>query len=420
MNEPSNYLKNKLVDHLLRTTTFSQPSMIAIALCTAAPTDASTGATIVEVPNSNNYSRKTLNPSNSNWLGTHGNTTGASSGTGGSTSNSVVIEFDTASSSWGTITHVAVCDSATWGAGNVLFYGALPTPTAVEAGELAAVNVNDLTFTIGVCPGPAESYNCVSGDCVDPGDGTGAFATLEDCQANCGARFAKLALTNQYRDSEAGGPIMVASIDDVAAGSLLVVLIGTIRNPISNSDPPIIVCNTCNLGTLTFVGEIFNNPLAEEEWRLSVYYIENAPAGDYEIFVTMTEDPALALRVLNSMILEYHGIATASSFVDFTSNIGTDESPTVDAPTRSSNTDLIVTASYLGDGLTSGSIGHDVVLTSSGYVKRYPTFPTTEATVVAADYRNVASPIPAEWSYNWTGGAYGPHWISVSLSFKKA
>ncbi len=33
---------------------------------------------------------------------------------------------------------------------------------------------------------PAESFDCVEGECVDPGDGTGEFATLEQCQAGCG------------------------------------------------------------------------------------------------------------------------------------------------------------------------------------------------------------------------------------------
>lgn len=34
----------------------------------------------------------------------------------------------------------------------------------------------------------AESYNCVDGVCVDPGDGTGTFATLLECQnSGCGA-----------------------------------------------------------------------------------------------------------------------------------------------------------------------------------------------------------------------------------------
>ncbi len=152
MSAFSNYLENKLVDHLLRTTTFSQPSVIAIALCTAAPTDASTGATIVEVPNSNNYSRATLNPLNANWTATQGGTSGASSGTGGMTANAVDIEFPDPSGAWGTITHFAACDNATWGAGNVLFYGTLASPVMPTSGDTVTIDAGDLTLTIGPCP----------------------------------------------------------------------------------------------------------------------------------------------------------------------------------------------------------------------------------------------------------------------------
>lgn len=37
-----------------------------------------------------------------------------------------------------------------------------------------------------VCPEcPPISYNCISGDCIDPGDGTGTYATLEECDLMC-------------------------------------------------------------------------------------------------------------------------------------------------------------------------------------------------------------------------------------------
>lgn len=36
------------------------------------------------------------------------------------------------------------------------------------------------------CSPPAVSYNCVLGTCTDPGDGSGTYATLIDCEAACG------------------------------------------------------------------------------------------------------------------------------------------------------------------------------------------------------------------------------------------
>ena len=55
MANMSDYLENKLLDFIFRTSSFSKPSTIAVALCTSAPDDTSTGATIAEVPNSGNY-----------------------------------------------------------------------------------------------------------------------------------------------------------------------------------------------------------------------------------------------------------------------------------------------------------------------------------------------------------------------------
>lgn len=48
------------------------------------------------------------------------------------------------------------------------------------------VDANGVVIALGVCVvPPAESYNCVSGTCVDPGDGTGTYATLGECEAAC-------------------------------------------------------------------------------------------------------------------------------------------------------------------------------------------------------------------------------------------
>lgn len=131
----SNFLENALVDHIFRDTAFTKPSTIAIALCTAAPTDASTGATITEVSNSGSYARQNLAASTSNWANTQASGTGASSGTSGTTSNSSAITFPTATGDWGAITHVAILDSTTYGAGNVLFWGALSATKTVTSGD---------------------------------------------------------------------------------------------------------------------------------------------------------------------------------------------------------------------------------------------------------------------------------------------
>lgn len=136
----SNYLEDEVIKHIFRTGSFTKPTVLAIALCTAATSDSQTGATITEVANSNNYARATLNPLDANWA--------ATAGGNGVTSNSSAITFNQASGSWGTITHIAICDSATWGAGNVLFHGALTTSKTVTNGDTFSFQIGDLQITL--------------------------------------------------------------------------------------------------------------------------------------------------------------------------------------------------------------------------------------------------------------------------------
>ncbi len=133
----SNYLENKLVDFLFRSGTFSKPSTLAIALCTAAPTDADTGALAgKEVANTNGYTRIEVSPDDLNWSATQGGTAVNSTGTGGTTSNIADINFPTATGgAWGTITHIAIVDDDTYGAGHLFFWGALVTPRTINDGD---------------------------------------------------------------------------------------------------------------------------------------------------------------------------------------------------------------------------------------------------------------------------------------------
>lgn len=127
----SDYLENKLADHLFRTTTFTQPTTVAVALYTAAPGETGGGTEVT----GGSYARVSNNPLNSNWNGTHGNTTGASSGTGGVVSNAGTLTFPTPSANWGTITHMALLDNTS--GGNFLVYGALTASKTVNNGDPA-------------------------------------------------------------------------------------------------------------------------------------------------------------------------------------------------------------------------------------------------------------------------------------------
>jgi hypothetical protein len=57
-----------------------------------------------------------------------------------------------------------------------------------ESNEWFEVDASGVVIDLGVCVvPPAESYDCVDGICVDPGDGTGTYATLGACEAACGS-----------------------------------------------------------------------------------------------------------------------------------------------------------------------------------------------------------------------------------------
>lgn len=139
MSAMSDYLETQLRNHIFRTSSFSKPPTLAIALCTAATTDADTGATAGEVSNANAYARQALNPSDSNWTNLDS--------TGGVVRNAVDITFPTATGSWGTITHVRLVDSSTYGSGNVLVHGALTSSKSVSSGDVFRFPTGNFSVT---------------------------------------------------------------------------------------------------------------------------------------------------------------------------------------------------------------------------------------------------------------------------------
>lgn len=141
MSAMSDYLEAEIRKHAFRTGSWTKPTVLAIALCTAATADANTGATITEVTNANAYARVsgagTTNPADGNWS--------AASATDGLTDNVSALTFPTCTTAgWGTVTYFAICDSATWGAGNMLFHGAVTVPKTVGVGDVFKFNAGDL------------------------------------------------------------------------------------------------------------------------------------------------------------------------------------------------------------------------------------------------------------------------------------
>jgi len=131
MSAASNYLENKVLDHVLTATAYTQPSRF-IALFTDNPGEA--GSFTNEVSTSGTaYARQpvTFDPASS-----------------GSSATNATVTFPTATANFGTITHVAVVDGDTAGAGNVLFYGAVTTSKTIETGDTFQISSGNLTISL--------------------------------------------------------------------------------------------------------------------------------------------------------------------------------------------------------------------------------------------------------------------------------
>lgn len=144
MSAMSDYLENGLINHILRTSSFSKPSTLAIALLTTAAIDADTGqfttGTGIEVPNANAYARQTNNPLDANWA--------APSAGNGQSSNLGAITFPTATGSWGTIVASAIVDNATHDAGNMLFHGVNVAAKVIGLNDVFAFPIGNLKVTL--------------------------------------------------------------------------------------------------------------------------------------------------------------------------------------------------------------------------------------------------------------------------------
>ena len=127
----TDYLENKLADHIFRTTTFTQPTILGVALYTAAPGETGGGTEVT----GGSYARVANNPLNANWNGTHGNTTGVSSGTGGLVTNAGTITFPAPTANWGVVTHFGLLDNTS--GGNLLIYGALTVSKTINNADPA-------------------------------------------------------------------------------------------------------------------------------------------------------------------------------------------------------------------------------------------------------------------------------------------
>ena len=127
----TNYAENKLIDLLFRGQAFTPPSTLYFAAFTALPSDTGGGTEC----SGGSYARVAVSASLDNFAGTQGAaTTTVSSGSSGTTSNNIDIQFPSPTASWGTVVGMAVFDAAS--GGNMLMYGPISPAKTVNSGDL--------------------------------------------------------------------------------------------------------------------------------------------------------------------------------------------------------------------------------------------------------------------------------------------
>jgi predicted metal-binding membrane protein len=124
----SNHLETEILDHVFGGNAYTAPATLYLALHTANPAEDGSGT---EVSTSGTaYARQTV----------------TFTVTGNTASTSAVVEYPTATASFGTVTHVAVWDAST--AGNMLAYAALTSSKAIDTGDVFRVPTGDLDITL--------------------------------------------------------------------------------------------------------------------------------------------------------------------------------------------------------------------------------------------------------------------------------
>ena len=132
MSQATDYLESQIRAHIFRTSTYTKPTTLDIALYTATPGETGGGTEVT----GGSYARVARNPLDANWT--------AVSGTDGLTDNAAAITFATPSANWGVITSFGIFTST-----DLLIYGTLGTNKTVNNGDAApAFAIGALTVTI--------------------------------------------------------------------------------------------------------------------------------------------------------------------------------------------------------------------------------------------------------------------------------
>jgi hypothetical protein len=121
----SNYLENKVLDHIMGTTTYTKPSAVYVALYTAAPSDTGGGTEVT----GGSYARQTA---------------AFDAASSGATQNSANIDFTVMPAC--TVVAIGIFDALT--TGNLLVWGTLSTNKSLDAGDTLRIATGDLDISL--------------------------------------------------------------------------------------------------------------------------------------------------------------------------------------------------------------------------------------------------------------------------------
>jgi len=126
----TDYLEDKVLDHVFGGNAYSAPGTLYVALFTGAPSDTGGGTEC----SGGSYARKSMAAM-------------TVSGTSPTTAtNGAAVEFVTATGSWGSVSHVAIMDAST--SGNMLAWAALTASKSVASGDIFRFSAGDLDITL--------------------------------------------------------------------------------------------------------------------------------------------------------------------------------------------------------------------------------------------------------------------------------
>lgn len=128
MSAMSDYLENKVLDHILSTTAFPKPTAVYLGLSLASMGDDASGTEL----SGNGYARVAVS---------------FDAASGGTTDNTAVVDFpaNSGSSNWGAVAYWSLWDAST--SGNMLLHGAFTSAKTIEVNDVLRVAAGDLDIT---------------------------------------------------------------------------------------------------------------------------------------------------------------------------------------------------------------------------------------------------------------------------------